>query len=100
MAILRIARRPSGSAALYDALTAELNLDENPPEGLIMHTAGEVDGDWQVVDVWLTEAHAVRFDRERREPALRKLLGEEGAPPMEMRYYQLHSLLLPFAGAN
>ena len=99
MAILRIARREQGSAALYDALTAELDLDENPPEGLIMHTAGEADGAWQVIDVWLTKAHATRFDRERREPALRKLLGED-APPMEMRYYQLHSLLFPFGQNN
>jgi hypothetical protein len=99
VAILRIARRTQGSAALYDALTAELNLDEDPPEGLIMHTAGEVDGAWQVIDVWLTEAHATRFDRERREPALRKLLGDD-VPPMEMRYYHLHSLLLPFGSSN
>jgi hypothetical protein len=95
VAILRIARRAEGSAALYDLITAELDLDDDPPEGLIMHTAGEADGAWQVIDVWLTKDHATRFDRERREPALRKLLGAD-APPMEMHYYRLHSLLLPF----
>jgi hypothetical protein len=30
----------------YDAVNAEMNVANDPPEGLIFHWAGEVDGKW------------------------------------------------------
>lgn len=36
---------------LYDGVQAEMDIANNPPEGLICHWAGEVDGKWTVMDV-------------------------------------------------
>lgn len=52
MAIGLITKFPEGvGAAEYDAVDEKLDRD-NPPDGLIMHCCGEVDGGFQVFDIW------------------------------------------------
>jgi hypothetical protein len=79
MAIVRIIRPPMVTAESYDQVNAKAGVDGNPPEGLLVHTAGEVDGQWQIVDVWESEEAAQRFDDERLRPAIESVMG--GAPP-------------------
>jgi hypothetical protein len=67
------------TAETYDQVNERAGVDANPPDGLILHTAGEVDGQWQIVDVWESEQHAERFGRERLGPAIEAVMG--GAPP-------------------
>jgi len=52
MAVAIIMRLADVDPETYDALGEELGVNENPPEGLIFHWAGEVDGDWTLNDVW------------------------------------------------
>jgi len=61
------------------AVNEKAGVDENPPEGLLIHTAGEVDGQWQIVDVWSPSQAAERFGPERLAPAIDSVMG--GAPP-------------------
>jgi len=58
MAIIRITQPPGVTPEMYDAVNARMGMPEKTPEGLIMHSAGDVDGTWQIVDVWESEEHA------------------------------------------
>lgn len=96
MAILRIVRPPMVDKQTYDAVNAHMSVHSTPPEGLIMHSAGEVDGAWQIVDVWESEQHAQRFDAERLGPAIAEVAGATpplGPPPTTV--YELYNLMLP-----
>jgi hypothetical protein len=63
-------------------------LGEDPPQGLIYHAAGEIDGGrWQSVSVWESEDDFNRFRDERLLPAVEQALGaamaQSGPPPSE-----------------
>jgi len=68
----------------YETVSNAIGSDDNPPEGLIVHAAGEVDGKWQSVAVWESQEAYERFRDERVFPAVRQALGDsaiEGGPP-------------------
>jgi hypothetical protein len=71
----------------YETVSNAIGSDDDPPAGLIVHAAGEVDGKWQSVAVWESEEAYERFRDERVLPAVRQTLGdsaiEAGPPPME-----------------
>jgi hypothetical protein len=54
-------------------------VEENPPEGLIFHSAGPMGEDWSVIDFSESREHFDRFQHERLGPAL-EALGDK-APP-------------------
>ena len=62
-------------------------LGDEPPKGLIMRAAGEVDGRWKAVSIWESKEAHDRFVEERVIPALRATFGDEiveaGPPPAE-----------------
>jgi hypothetical protein len=96
MAILRIVQPPMVTKETYDAVNAHVSVHATPPEGLIMHSAGEVDGTWQIVDVWESEEHAQRFDSERLAPAIEAVVGATPpAGPPRTTAYELHNLMIP-----
>jgi len=102
MAFIRIATPPQLTAEIYDAVNAKAGVDSEPPEGLLAHCAGDIDGVFQVIDVWESEADARRFDAERLGPAINEVVfaGDPSqspdpgtaAPPA---LYELHNLMLP-----
>ena len=83
-AIVRIFSPPSNREE-HEAITREIGPEENPPAGMILHAAGETDGQWQIVEVWESAEAADRFDEERVRPALERVMGgatpEIGVPP-------------------
>lgn len=100
MAFIRISRPPMLTAEVYDAVNAKSGVDENPPEGMLVHCAGEVDGAFQIVDVWESEEHARRFDTERLAPAINGVVlaggAAQGPPPgSPPGLYELHRLIIP-----
>jgi hypothetical protein len=95
MAIIRIVRPPMVTAEIYDAVNAKAGVDESPPEGLLIHTAGEVDGQWQIVDVWESEEHAERFGAERLAPAIEAVMGSAPPGPPPTTVYDLHRVIRP-----
>ncbi|MHB8242770.1 MAG: hypothetical protein ACYDHN_12380 [Solirubrobacteraceae bacterium] len=94
MAIIRITRPPMVTQEMYDATQEKLGGNEDPPEGLLMHSAGEVDGVWQIVDVWESEEHSQRFDRERLGPAIRETVGDVPISAPKVTSYEIHNLIL------
>jgi hypothetical protein len=96
MAVLRIVQPPMVTPEVYDAVNAAAKVEESPPEGLLVHTAGDVNGTWQIVDVWESEDHARRFDEDRLTPAIREVTGMDRPPGSpEIALYELHTLIRP-----
>jgi len=71
----------------YQRVSDALAVNDNPPDGLIVHAAGEENGKWRAVDVWESEADYQRFREERLMPAVQQAMGEAavsaGPPPQE-----------------
>ena len=84
------------STTNYDAVSGHLGLDTNPPDGMIVHTAGwdEEGGVFRVLEVWETQEDSDRFRRERLQPALEANLGAgNNMPPDRDASYELHNLI-------
>lgn len=63
---------PGGSQDRYDAMMTDLDLEQHPAIGLIVHAAGPI-------DVWASEQDADRFVQDRLLPALQRA-GASGQP--------------------
>ena len=82
-------------AKTYDAVNEKMDVVNNPPEGMIFHTAGPSgDGGWRIFDVWESKEAFERFSQERLMPAIQEVTGGQ-APPAEPRtdLYELHSVI-------
>lgn len=78
MAVAIIQRFPEGAgAAEYDPVAQRLDPASNPPEGLIFHCVGELDGRFEVLDVWETRADFDRFVEKRLIPVQKEVMGEQ-----------------------
>lgn len=96
MTVLKIIQPPV-SKEVYDAVSAKVNTQGDPPDGLILHCAGDANGTWQIIEVWESEEHADRFADERLAPAITDVAGDN-APnrsEAEVASYELHSLIKP-----
>jgi hypothetical protein len=95
MAIIRIQRPEGVTLDRYRAVQERLNLGDDAPAGLIMHTAGEVDGQLQIIDVWESQEEADRFGNERLLPAIKSVMGEQTptVPPRGTVIYELANLI-------
>ena len=60
------------STTNYDHIMDRLSVDSEPPDGLIVHTAGwdEQAGVFRIVAVWESAEHAAAFMRDRVQPVL------------------------------
>jgi hypothetical protein len=63
---------------------------ETPPEGLILHTAGQGPNGWRVFDVWESREHFERFFEEQVLPTAQEI----DAPPMsDPEIYELRNIM-------
>src|SRR5205823_5605813 len=80
---------------IYDRVTAELG--DDPPAGLIVHTAGTHGNGVRIIDVWESEDAWTRFRDERLGPAVAKVVGPDamaqGPPPVDAM--EVHNMLVP-----
>ncbi|MDQ3434148.1 MAG: hypothetical protein M3481_05595 [Actinomycetota bacterium] len=86
-----------GRPDMYEAVTAEMEFANAPPEGLIFHWAGEVDGKWTITNVWEAREAYERFRDERLFPAIEKVSGIDpaGAPQPTVTEFAVHDYLKP-----
>jgi hypothetical protein len=82
----------------YDAINARMDVENDPPDGLIFHSAGEgPTGRWRIVDVWESRQHYQRFFEERLGPAITEVSGQEpgqGEAP-DTTWWSVHSVINP-----
>ena len=75
------------TAEQFEQVNAAIDPDGNPPEGLLFHASGPVDGGWGVLDFWESREHADRFSAHRVAPAM-AAVGATGAP--DVREFEVH----------
>jgi hypothetical protein len=85
----------------YDEVKRRMGVQDDPPAGLIVHTAGTDGEDFRIVDVWETPEAWETFRDERLLPTVREVVSElpsarqAAARPPDVRVYDLHDLVLP-----
>ncbi len=90
MAIVRIRRAAHGKD--YGRVNEVGGYKNNPPKGLIVHTAGEVDGEFQVIDIWESLEDAERFEQEESVPLIKQEHGEDYQIP-EPKTYEMVDII-------
>ena len=94
--VVHISRGGSMTQETYEQISAEMGTEQDPPTGLIAHTAGPVDGVWQVVDIWESADAKERFEQDRLMPAISALYGPEAlaeGQPESTMYEASHTLI-------
>jgi hypothetical protein len=85
------------STANYDAVLERLDLENNRPAGLIVHTAGwdEQGGVFRIFDVWESRAEGEAFMRDRLQPLLDEgpINPDNAAMPDRDGTYDLHQVV-------
>jgi hypothetical protein len=84
-----------GTQESYDAVHGLMDIANNRPTGLIVHSAGPVDGGWGVIDFWESREAFDTFVASRLMPGLQGL-GERGFPsPPDVKEFPVHNLETP-----
>ena len=90
----------------YDEVTRRMGIDEDPPEGLIVHSAGTTpEGGFRISDVWETREDYEAFESGRLKPTIDEVISalppdrQAEARPPQLSVYELHHLVVPAATA-
>jgi hypothetical protein len=84
-----------GTQEVYEAGHAAMEIDNNPPAGLIVHSAGPIDGGWGVIDFWESREAFDTFVSDRLMPGIQGL-GDRGFPnPPDVKEFPVHNLQIP-----
>ena len=67
--------------------------EEQSPEGLILHTAGQSDQGWYVYDVWESQQHFQRFVESKLGPALKEIGAGGGSGQPEPQFFPIETLV-------
>jgi hypothetical protein len=85
---------PGLTVEMYDAVNEKMDIANNPPAGLIVHTCGPMEGGLRIFDVWESAAAFERFAEERVRPAVDEVMqGQQGGGPPSVEVYELHNLV-------
>jgi hypothetical protein len=79
----------SNSLDDHDQVAETLNYPADWPDGLIAHSAYEVDGHLVVSEVWESRQHFDRYGEQRLQPAVAETLGDRANEP-EIQERELH----------
>jgi hypothetical protein len=84
-----------GTQQQYDAAHGVMNIESDPPEGMIFHMAGPIEGGWGVIDAWESREAFDNFVGARLMPRLHGL-GDQGFPnPPDVKEFPVHSFTKP-----
>jgi hypothetical protein len=84
-----------GTQDQYEAVHGKLDIASDPPEGLIFHSAGPIDGGWGVIDFWESRDHFNRFAEGRLQPAIQELGDEAMQGPPDIKEFPVHNYEKP-----
>jgi len=82
-----------GTQEQYDALNAQMGVDDNPPEGMVFHAAGPIEGGWNVIDFWESRGHFDSFLETRLGPAIQGLGDAAPQGPPEIKEFPVHNFI-------
>jgi hypothetical protein len=76
----------------YDAIDKALDVKGNPPDGFIAHSAEDLGGGrMRVRDLWESADAFGAFAQSRLGPTIAETLGDDGPPPPEPKFTELHN---------
>jgi hypothetical protein len=84
-----------GTQEQYDMLHSQLNVDQDPPSGLIFHSAGPIDGGWAVIDFWESRDAFDQFASSRLQSAVQELGDRAFAGPPDIKEFPVHNFTKP-----
>ena len=81
----------------YDSVNEKIDVEANPPDGLIIHTAAQVGDNMRVVDVWESEEAFNSFNEQTLMPAVMEVLGPPppDTTPTPPQIHELHKVISP-----
>lgn len=88
---LRI-RFEGGTQEQYDAMHAQMGVEENPPEGLIFHAGGPTNEGWGIIDFWESREQFDRFLEGRIGPAMQELGDRAPQSPPDIKEFPVHNI--------
>ena len=84
-----------GTQEQYEAVHSSMGITDNPPEGLIFHSAGPIDEGWGVIDFWESRDAFDRFAQGRLQPAIQEV-GDRAMPgPPDIKEFPVHNFEKP-----
>jgi hypothetical protein len=84
-----------GTQQQYDTIHSSMNIEADPPAGLIFHSAGPIDGGWGVIDFWESRDAFDQFVQSRLMPKMQEL-GDQGMPaPPDVKEFPVHNMTMP-----
>jgi hypothetical protein len=97
MAVLMENVVEQSNTEIYDAVSAKLDVENDAPSGMIVHTAIDLgEGGIRIVDVWESQEAFERFRDEQLLPAVQSVLSERGiepAGPPTYEFSEIHHLV-------
>ena len=86
---------PGGTQEQYIAVHDHLDIESRPPDGLIFHSSGPIDGGWGILDVWHNRNDFDQFAQSRLMPAVAEL-GDRAFPePPDIKVFPVHNYTTP-----
>jgi hypothetical protein len=80
-----------GKQEQYDAVSEIVNVNADPPQGMIFHCAGPIDDGWGVIDVWESRDAFDSFVAARLMPAI-EAAGDGSFPgPPDIKEFPVHN---------
>ena len=67
----------------FDAVNVHVDPDGNPPQGLLFHASGPVDGGWGVIDFWESRAAFDTFQGRIQEAVAASGVALQGPPDIK-----------------
>ena len=81
-----------GTAEQYDQVNEKMGMGDDQPQGMLVHTAAEVeDGSMRIMDVWESADAFESFSENRLGPAVGEVVGE--LQPSRREIFELHNFV-------
>ncbi len=88
-------RFEGGTQEQYDAAHGAMEIDQNPPPGMIFHAAGPIDTGWGVIDFWESRDAFDQFASGQLQSALQELGDRAFTSPPDIKQFPVHHITKP-----
>lgn len=82
-----------GTQEQYDTTNEHVGVAQDPPDGLVFHAAGPVEGGWGVIDFWESREQFDRFLADRLGPAIQELGDRAPQSPPDVKEFPVYNTI-------
>jgi hypothetical protein len=80
-----------GTKEQYDAVNSQMDIEANPPDGLIFHAAGPIEDGLGVIDFWESRGKFDEFLANRLGPAIEELGDRAPQGPPDIKEFPVYN---------